>query len=435
MFAMDVEYEEVVSSILAIPRYKKKANLETVSYLLRLLHHPLAHVKVIHVAGTNGKGSVCAYLDSIGKAQGYSMGLFTSPHLLTIRERMRVGGEMISESDFVLCYKKVRQAEEQMLADGGVPATFFEVIFCMAAVYFAEKHVDYAIVEAGIGGRSDTTNIVHPVLSIITSVGLDHVAILGDTISQIAYEKAGVLKTSVPAVIGLVPEEAKEVIRRYGEEIDASCQFIEEYGLRILKNRPEGIDFSLDCGYDKEGFFHTGLMGAFQAFNAAVAILAAKRLFDIPYSVLFGAIADTVWEGRMEEVAPRFYVDGAHNEEAMHAFADTVLTCFGDKPKVVLYAVANDKDDVSMLRELLLSGVHTIVVSELLNERRTDVQQVGALIRQEARLLGIDKIEIKEMAELSKALDYVRAIQNTKDYVFCVGSLYLVAAVKEVFND
>ena len=192
---MDVEYEEVVSSILAIPRYKKKANLETVSYLLRLLHHPLAHVKVIHVAGTNGKGSVCAYLDSIGKAQGYSMGLFTSPHLLTIRERMRVGGEMISESDFVLCYKKVRQAEEQMLADGGVPATFFEVIFCMAAVYFAEKHVDYAIVEAGIGGRSDTTNIVHPVLSIITSVGLDHVAILGDTISQIAYEKAGVLKT------------------------------------------------------------------------------------------------------------------------------------------------------------------------------------------------------------------------------------------------
>lgn len=432
---MDVEYEEVVSSILAIPRYKKKANHLTIAWLFRLLQHPLAHSKVIHVAGTNGKGSVCAYLDSIGRAAGHSVGLFTSPHLLTMRERMRVGGEMISESEFVLCYHKVRQAEEQMLADGGVPATFFEIIFCMAAVYFAEKQVEYVIVEAGMGGRSDMTNIVQPVLSIVTSVGLDHVAILGDTISQIAYEKAGVLKPSVPAVIGIVPQEAKEVICRYGEEIDAPCQFVEEYRVRILKNRPEGIDFSMDCGYDKEGFFHTGLMGTFQAYNAAAAILAAKRLFDIPYSVLSDAVADTVWEGRMEEIAPHFYVDGAHNKEAMHAFADTVLTCFRDKPKVVLYAVANDKDDAAMLHELLLIGVHTIVVTELLNERRTDVGQVGALIRQEARLLGIDKIEIKEMAELPKALDYVRAIQKTEDYVFCVGSLYLVSAVKEVFND
>ena len=167
---VELEYEEVVSSILAIPRYKKKTNQLTIEWMFRLLHNPLEHVKVIHVAGTNGKGSVCAFLDSIGRASGHVIGLFTSPHLLTMRERMRVNGELISEKDFVSCYRKVHQAEEQMLADGGVPATFFEVIFCMAAVYFSEKKVDYAIVEAGMGGRSDMTNIVCPVLSIITSV-------------------------------------------------------------------------------------------------------------------------------------------------------------------------------------------------------------------------------------------------------------------------
>lgn len=430
-----VEYDEVVSAVLAIPRYKKKTDQMTVSWLLKLLHNPLEHFEVIHVAGTNGKGSVCAFLDSIGRAAGCTIGLFTSPHLLTMRERMRVNGEMISEPDFVSCYEQVHEAEQQMLAQGGVPATFFEVIFCMAAVYFASQGVDYAIVEAGMGGRSDTTNVVVPALSIITSVGLDHVAVLGDTISKIAYEKAGVLKAGVPAVIGYVPREAEEVIRRYGEDNDVSCQFIEECGVRILKNRSEGIDFSLDCGYDKGGLFHTRLLGAFQAYNAGVAILAAQRLWDVSYAVVCEAVANTVWAGRMEEVAPRFYVDGAHNPEAMHAFADTVCACFGDKPKLILYAVARDKDDAGMLQELLSIGARTIVVTELMNERRTAVQQVCSLIEQEAVRLGIEELEIKEIAELPEALDYVRGIQQSEEYVFCVGSLYLVSAVKEVFHD
>lgn len=424
-----MDYEEAVGELLAIPRYKKKIDQVEIAYLLGLLGHPEEQLQMLHVAGTNGKGSVCAYLEQIGRSQGYSMGLFTSPHLLDIRERFQVNGELISREDFVRYYERVKKAAGQMEQDGHLPATFFEVIFSMAVCYFAEKKVDYAIVEAGMGGRSDTTNVIHPVISVIVAIGLDHTAILGSTLAEIAYEKAGIMKPGVPVVVSRQSQEVREILCRTAKEIGAPCHFTDEYGVRILKNTPQGIDFSVDCEYDSKRF-HTGMCGNYQVENALTAIMAARVLWNLELSAMQVPIANMFWAGRMECVCPRCYVDGAHNPQAMQQFADTVLEYFKEVPKILLYAVASDKDDSGMLRELLRIGAHTMVVTELEGARKTSCDAVYELVKKQASELGVE-IKVHVIADMRLAIEHVLGIQKKDEYVFCTGSLYLVSAVKE----
>lgn len=416
--------------VLSIPRYKKKTNQIGIAHLLELLGHPEQTLKLIHVAGTNGKGSVCAYLEQIGRSRGFHMGLFTSPHLLDIRERFLLDGQMITKETFTRCFQRVGKAAKKLEQDGYPPATFFEVIFSMAMCYFAERKVDYVIVEAGMGGRSDTTNVITPVLSVIASIGLDHTAILGDTLAKIAYEKAGILKKGVPAVISRQPADIRDIICRYGEEIGADYHFTDEYGVRILKNTLQGIDFSINCEYDSKRF-HTNMCGSYQVENAVCAIMAARILWNLDFADMVIPIRDMFWAGRMEQVLPHFYVDGAHNPQAMKLFADSVQEYFGEYPKILLYAVANDKDDSKMIRELLRIGAHTIILTELSNARKTSCKDVYKMIKEQAEQCGAGEFKVYTIPDMALAIRQAINMQKKDDYILCVGSLYLVSAVKE----
>lgn len=426
-----MDYHEAVESVLAIPRYKKKTDQLAIAHLLALLGNPQQSFSTIQVVGTNGKGSICAYLDEIGRSLKYRMGLFTSPHLLDIRERFRVDGELVKTGAFAALYERVSAADALAQREGYAPATFFEMIFAMAMCHFADCNVDFAVVEAGMGGGSDTTNVLMPELAVIASVGLDHTAILGDTIEAIAREKAGVMKPNVPVAASAQTPLVRAIFCQMAESVGTTCRFADEYDARILKNTLYGIDFSVENRYDKESLeasretIHIGLCGEVQVANACTAMLAAQLLWGCRLEQLVKPLADTKWAGRLEEVAERIFVDGAHNPQAMEALAKAVNGYMSDAPLTILYAVASDKDDAAMLPFLLAMHPVRIVVTELANARKTPAEQVRQM------LFALDEtVAVDVICDLQQAIQTVVQQRTGDARVLCVGSLYLVSEVK-----
>ena len=429
------EYHEVVNQLLNIPRYKKHTDQVGIARLLELLGNPQHQYKTIHIAGTNGKGSVSAYLQAIGIQKGYQMGMFTSPHLIDIRERFQINNTMISQEDFVSCAKEVFAAEQKLWEEKMSHCTFFEMILAIGLLYFQKANVDYAIIEAGMGGGSDSTNVLLPVISVITSIGLDHTAVLGETLLEIAREKAGILKPDIPAVVAKCDTSAEQEIAKYGERIGAKCHFTREYDVRILKNTTEGIDFLIKNRYDKEGCFSTTMCGLYQVDNAVTAIMAASVLWDMPYDTIAKGIENAKWPARMEKVQERFYVDGAHNHQAMISFVRTVAAYFHSQKKVLLYAVASDKDNAQMIEELAKLSFQEIIITELENTRKTSSAIVAQQFQRsyKAKQEIVPKLTICE--NMTAAIESALVSQKEDNYLFCVGSLYLAGAVKKYLSE
>ena len=428
-----MEYEKAVQNLLNTPRYKKKADCKGIARLLGLLGRPHENFYIIHVAGTNGKGSVCEYLSRIGQHLGYAMGMFTSPHLTDIRERFQINNNLMGKEQFIKYYKKVKEAEQALREEGGLPATFFELVFAMAMCYFSDSGVDYAIVEAGIGGKSDTTNVVNPILSIITAIGLDHMALLGDTLEAIAIEKAGIMRKGVPVVASRQYGGVRDILCQSAVNIGAICHFTDEFDIQILKNNPKGIDFSIDSGYDSKSLFHTNMCGIYQAENAATAIMASVVLWKAGISQLKEPVAKSFWPARMEQIYEGFYVDGAHNLQAVEAFCMTLEKSFGDSGRIFLYAVANDKDDETMVAELLRMRPKAFVITRINGERATDEKQVLECIKRAGKKYGLVLPDvIIDEPNIARAVDLAKEQQESKDIIFAVGSLYLAAAIKDM---
>ncbi|MDE5777469.1 MAG: bifunctional folylpolyglutamate synthase/dihydrofolate synthase, partial [Lachnospiraceae bacterium] len=223
-----MNYQDCVDYILSIPLFAVKLGTENLNRILDVMGHPERTAPVIHVAGTNGKGSTCSFLSSILTAKGFKTGVFTSPHLININERIRIGTEEISNDDFVAVFEEVMRVVKVVEEDGMAHPSFFEFMFLMAAVYFKKQDVDYAIYETGMGGRLDATNVVKPELCIITSVGMDHMQFLGDTIEQIAEEKAGIIKQGVPVVYFHRNFTVKDIIEKYCKKMGAVLHIVEK---------------------------------------------------------------------------------------------------------------------------------------------------------------------------------------------------------------
>ncbi len=239
-----MNYEEAVAYLLDIPKFTSKNPLTHTKELLRLLGNPQEGKKVIHVAGTNGKGSVCAYLQALLLSEGKQVGFFTSPHLVKMNERIRFNQNMITDTQFLETFEVVYEKVKEMGSEGQAHATFFEFLFAMAMVAFEKENVEYIILETGLGGRLDCTNAVErPLLTIITSISLDHTEILGDTVEKIAMEKAGIIKTGVPVIFDGSNEEAADVIRREALKKQVPCKEISKNAFKILENTRKHIAF------------------------------------------------------------------------------------------------------------------------------------------------------------------------------------------------
>ena len=302
--------------------------------------------KIIHVAGTNGKGSVCAMIDSICRAQGYRTGLFTSPHLVTFRERIRVNGEMISEDAVAESLTTIRD----LIADWNPHPTFFEVTTALALKHFSEANIDVAVLETGLGGRLDATNVIQSDVSVITTIDFDHQQWLGKTLAEIAGEKAGILKRKIPVVSAPQDVDGEKVIRARAAARDAPVQFVNET-------------------YDRSP---VALRGQCQKQNAAIAIEAIRAAgLDVDETAIARGLAAVEWPGRFQKWDERTVIDGAHNPGAARMLAQTWREVFGDRRATLLLAVLGDKD-LRGIFEALAPIAGSVILPKIRSERAAD---------------------------------------------------------------
>ena len=432
-------YSEAEEYINNIPRFTKEKSEGNLRRILRHFGNPQNTFRYIHVAGTNGKGSVCAYLDSALRLAGRRTGLFTSPHLVTTAERMKVGGEDISEEEFTEIFEELKQ-----LIDGGMGVyahpTYFEWLYIMAMIWFSRKNIEYGVVETGLGGRLDATNIIeNPAVTVITSISYDHMEILGDTIEKIAGEKAGIIKAGVPLICDGSSPEAEKVLTERARGLGAPVTVIHPEDLEILSAPGEPLRYRLhsggEAGQAAEKTAGTGEAAprsagtgeaapkSFRQLGRADAQLAGQT--DAQISSAFCAVR---WPARFEEIAPDIYVDGAHNTGGMEMLAATMKTALAGRSIVLVFAVANDKDYTDMIRILCgASGICRVVVTQLESVRRTDLRTEAELFEKNGDFHPAMIYDIE-----SAVKEGIRLAGETGSVLLCTGSLYLAGSILRI---
>ena len=423
-------YEEAVRYILDIPRFTKKNDMMHTKAFLEYLGDPQDDLKVIHVAGTNGKGSVCAYLNAMLRSEGKRVGLFTSPHLIRMNERIVIDGEQISDEAFRSVFEETLDAVKRM-QKGGLPhPTFFEFLFGMAVSAFRKAGVEYAVLETGLGGRLDATNAVErPLVSVITSIGMDHMEYLGNTIGEIAKEKAGIIKEGIPVFYAQTCAESDGVIRQTAEEHHSLCKKIGKDAYEILGIRDKHIAFSCANAYYGNTTWKLNNIGVYQPGNALLAMEVMRFLTgEGGHPERWReALSELKWEGRMEEVLPGVYVDGAHNVSAVEAFAASVPQ--GENGNIILFSAVRDKEYEEMIACLCRSVQADIyVVTHISDRRGTGAGTLGRIFEKytERPVIVIESAE--------EALKYVLDSRGERT-VYCLGSLYLTGMIKEMIQE
>jgi len=412
---------------------KEKNSLAHIRRFLEYLGNPDKEVPVIHVAGTNGKGSVCAYLTQGLFAAGYRVGTFLSPHLVKIQERFLLNGQMAEEGLFEESFRKVKEAADVLVKQGLRHPTFFEFLFYMGAVYFARQKVDFWVVETGLGGRLDTTNVIeHPLISIITSISLDHTNYLGETIREIAEEKAGIIKKGIPVIFDANDEEAAQVIRQRAIEQGSPFFPISRQDFHLLK-ATGSIPYVMELKKEKTRMV-LPFPAPYQADNGALAwkaftvLMENGRIEKKREPLLMKGMESTVWPGRMEEICPGVFLDGAHNPAGMEAFTMAASAIAKRQPQgriLVLFAVVSDKNYQSMI-SCLWNQLHpdlTAVVS-LHSERGLKAEQLKSLFLREM------DCQVEGFEEVKAAFEFLLDEKGSQDFLFCVGSLYLIGEIK-----
>ncbi|WP_113930183.1 folylpolyglutamate synthase/dihydrofolate synthase family protein [Bacillus sp. P14.5] len=423
-------YEEAVEWIHSRLRLGIKPGLSRMEWLMEKLGHPEKELNAVHIGGTNGKGSTLTFLRNILEESGYDTGTFTSPYFEVFNERISVNGQPISDEEIVeLVNVIIPLAEELEETDLGGPSEF-EVITCMALYYFARvNRVPIVLFEVGLGGRFDSTNVIDPMLSIITNIGLDHTQLLGDTIGDIAFEKAGIIKEGKPVISAASQHDAQKVIISKAKEMNADL---------FLRNRdfksdykgasPDGEIFDY-IGSNGVSTYEIGMVGRHQTENASLAVKAADILREMnSYQIEEGAIerglAAAYWPGRMDKVCetPAIYLDGAHNPEGMQSLISTIETRFKEKNVHIIFAALKDKDLESMIRKLEVK-VSEIVLTTFDFPRAASPEDL------EKHLLLDNHSTIMDW---EKYLVTYKKTAGSDDVLIITGSLYFLSAVRPV---
>ena len=357
----DTAYREMLGWLFQTQRFGIKLGLENVRRLFAALAVPAPNERIIHVAGTNGKGSTCALIDSVCRAASYRTGLFTSPHLVTFRERVQVNGEMISEEQVARGLRKIRE----FIAGWDPHPTFFEITTALALHHFRQEEVEIVVLETGMGGRLDATNAVTPVVSVITPIEYDHQKWLGDTLAEIAAEKAGIIKSGIPVVSAIQPPEAEAIIRDRAMECDAPLDFVRQPFQR----------------------FPIALPGAHQQQNAALA-LSALHTAKIPVqeTAIEHGLAAVSWPARFQRWDARTVIDGAHNPAGARILAQTWGQVCAHRSATILLAVLRDKD-VPGICTALHPIAQRILLPRIQSERALPPEELFQAVR--AHLPGV----------------------------------------------
>ncbi|EQC2292652.1 TPA: bifunctional folylpolyglutamate synthase/dihydrofolate synthase [Listeria innocua] len=417
-------YQEALDWIHGTLRLGIKPGLARMEYIMEKLNHPEKANKWVHIAGTNGKGSTLTFIRSSLEEAGYKTGTFTSPYIETFNERISVNGIPVSDQMIVDLANRIKPIAEELEKTVYGPPSEFEIITAMMFLCFAEyEPIDIGIIEVGLGGRLDSTNVLTPLISVITTIGMDHMEFLGNSIEQIAGEKAGIIKPGIPVISGVIQKEAQEVIINNAVRNNSNVAWLNKDF--FIQNRGDEITFRTSHG-DEIPDITIGLLGIHQLNNAAVAIKVLQYLntfssYEINQSAIKQGLKKAFWPGRMEllDVKPFIMLDGAHNPEGVKTFADSIKTYPGHKKIIV--SILKDKNYQEMIALL-----KTIPDTEIL---LTTFDYPRAMSDYEVTQIGT--IEgISTNPNWKQALDDIKEIKNDTKF-FVTGSLYFISEVRK----
>lgn len=423
-----MNYTEAVDYIETIPKFTVKHPPEHTRELLSRLGNPQEGIKIIHVAGTNGKGSVCAYLNAMLLAGGKKTGLFTSPHLVRINERFQINGEDVSDEQFLDAFLKVEKAAKEYEAEGEGHPSYFETLFLMGMLIFKEAGVEYLVMETGLGGRLDATNVVEkPLACIITSISRDHTEYLGDTLEAIAGEKAGIIKAGVPVIYDASQPGPASVIAAKAKEMGSPAWPMEPSFYEMKIQSREGITFTFAYPGGEKAELVIPYVAKYQMMNASLAFYMMHILqdvHDIPKNVLAEGLSKIKWPCRMEMAAPGVIIDGAHNEDGIAQFVSTAGYFAKENEITILFTAVADKHYHEMIGEIC-EGIHpSHVVATQIDGSRVVPAEVLA---EDFRKAGCTDV----CAEPEIGAAYEKALgKKGSGMLFCVGSLYLAGELK-----
>lgn len=427
--ALDYIYSFVDYSLARNLRYSpEKFNLGRMEDFLELLGNPHEKYKVIHVAGTKGKGSTCALLASILTKNGFQTGFYSSPHMIDFTERIRIGEDQISNHEIVeyinLLDPLIKKVPE---------LTTFEIITGMAFKYFADKRVDFAVIEVGMGGRFDATNVVHPEVSIITAISHDHTKVLGKTIKKIAFEKAGIIKKGIPVIVSRQKPTALEVIRNVAAERGSRMVYVvDTFKAEFVNYSLDGQDFKILKAGNKGIEINIPLLGDHQTDNALTAFACIEELKDQGITINTDAIRsgfkNVKWPGRFEIInkKPIIIIDSAHNLDSVRKLKEAVKKYLPEKQLILIFGVSEDKEVASMLK-LIKPLIKTLIITKSHHPRALELNKIKEI----AEKIGISWI-VED--EIKNAIGEALARSDDSTAILATGSIFIAGAVKENFK-
>ena len=397
-----MNYAKILSCLYSLESPAIKLGLDRMQRLLDKTGNPEKNLKCIHVAGTNGKGSVCAMLNSILIEAGYKVGMYTSPHLQKFNERIRINNKLITDKEIVNYFLKIKPHITNQ--------SFFEITTAMAFLYFYDKNVDFAVLETGLGGRLDATNVVNPQVSVITNIGLEHAELLGNAIEKIAFEKAGIIKENVPVVTG-AKGNALEIIKKIAKERNAPLFLAKKFG---------DVEFRY-------------LNGAFQQQNKDIA-LTTIHLFKkykpvkITQNQIITGIKKTKWPARLQFVSKNILVDAAHNTDSFRVLKNElkiIKSIKNIKNFIFIIGVQKDKN-IKMILKIIYPLIFTIILTKSKNPKAADPKSLSKIFDEISNKKSVKKIIIKNP---KKALKYAGEIAGKKDLIVVAGSIYMLGEI------
>jgi dihydrofolate synthase/folylpolyglutamate synthase len=420
------------------PDFSRQArfyNLERISHLLTQLGNPHRQLKVVHVAGSKGKGSTAALIASILTHAGYKTGLFTQPHLISPRERCRINSRLISEEEFARSVDRLKPSIEAMGELKSIGrVSFFEIYTALAFSYFADNAVDFAVIEVGLGGRLDATNVVDPLVSVITPISLEHTAILGDTHEAIAKEKAEIIKPSRPVILAPQLSEAQAVFETVAADRDAPMDEVER-DIHLKRKdwslNGQAFDLTTQSAFYPDLFLP--LLGEHQAINAATAIACIERIrqegYKVPRTSIYGGLKAVRWAGRMQVVgqSPVILLDGAHSPTSAEALCKAIREVFRYRRLILVVGLMRDKD-LQAIGQVLCPFADEIIATQAFdNPRVTPAEEIAQAWSETGTILHV-------CPSVREAIPLAQSIATTSDLICVAGSIYIVGEAMKVLD-
>lgn len=427
-----MNYNEALKYVESIGKFGINLGMDRIERFCELLGSPEKKLKVIHVGGTNGKGSTTTFMSKILENAGYRVGVYTSPYIERFTERIRVNKDEIPESEVARLVTEMVPHVETLVKEGLEHPTEFEVITAVAFKYFSEQNVDFVILEVGLGGRFDATNVVDPLLSVLTTISLDHTNVLGNNVSEIAYEKAGIIKKDRPCVLYPQEESANKVILNICKEMNSKVYLVEDINHEILNESIDGTKYNLSGSINYTGL-QIGMLGHHQVMNTKTALLTIKVLKELGYDIsdeaIYKGLSEAKWPARFELLTknPLIILDGGHNVQGIEALVDSIKKYFPKEKLKITCGMLKDKDYEKMTSDLLSIGESFITVMPD-NDRALTAEELAEIIRKNGRE-AVPAKTIKDAVELS-----LKERKEDEMLVFC-GSLYMIGEVRTLLKE